>query len=394
MNLDNIINEELDAMIAELAEAAGTGNIETFNYRPVRDDGLYYQVDVVVPERTDKSGNTTPQQTVKFDVTFGKAGNQDEKAISIAFRKTTGSHSDKTGFGVQFKLLATITKIVTEVAERYDPDIFVFSPVKETDVDPSKGNRRMMLYMRYVQSGAGADYDGFIIGNDYAVSVEKKNPSYPIENGYQEPETIQDIITQLSKYHGRYESVLPRNDPDYSLFTMSDYGSMTEEGSHRRRHTISARRFVDWILDNPTVRYVQGRSDPDRTDEPEVYSTPATSTQPVDAPIQRINDPLARHGTGAVGTFQHFMQTQVYGAPRYQPLEPFYNNVKDLEAFGELRADTERQMWNADDQNRGRLQDIIDSIDRLSMAYTQYERENRVNETLNRIVTNLNELLS
>jgi hypothetical protein len=393
MNLDNIINEELDAIISELAEAAGTGSIETFNYRQASSDKLLWEVDVVVPERVDKSGNTTPQSEHVFIVSFSISDRNGEKAMSIAFNRKGRGHHEKTGFGVQFKLLATITKIVQEVAERYNPDIFRFSPVKEDDT--SKGNRRMMLYLRYVKSGAGADYDGFIIGNDAHVSVEKKDPSFPIRNGYQPTEDIQDVVTQLSKYRGEYQSILPPNDPDYAVYRISEYGEMSEQGLGSRKTTISARRFYDWMIDDPAIRYVAGYADPDRSGEPEVISRPdSTSTnEPVDAPIQRINDPMERHGRAPEGTFGHFMQNQVYGAPRYQALEPFYNNVKDLQGFEELKANIERQMWNADDQNRARLQDIINTIDRLTMAYTQYERSNRVNETLNRIVNNLNELL-
>lgn len=395
-NIDDIINEEFDALVAELAEASGGGvGIEPFNYRKTSEDGMRWEVDVVVPERKDRDGNTTPEKQVVFEVTFGNAKRNGETIVSIAFAQKGGSHSTKTGFGVQFKLLATITQIVKEVAGQYNPDIFRFSPVKETDVDPSKGNRRMMLYLRYVESGAGEDYDGFILGDDLSVSVEKKDPSFPISNGYQPKEEIQEVLTQLSKYQGSYESVLPRNDPDYVEYRMSDYGEMYELSSEGRKTTYSARRFYDWMLDDPTIRYVDGAKDPNRSAEPANYSRPAAATtnEPVDAPIQRINDPMARHGNAEAGTFEHFMQNEVYGNPRYEALEPFYNNIKDMATFEALKASSERELWNAPEGERPRLQGIIDAINKLKQAHDRYNRSNTVNETLNNIVDNLNELL-
>ena len=395
MNLNDIINEEFDALIAELAEASGGGvGIEPFNYRKTSSDGSRWEIDVIVPERKDSEGNTTPTKQVIFEVTFGNGERNGETVVSIAFAQKGGSHSTKTGFGVQFKLLATITKIVKEVAAIRNPDIFRFSPVKETDVDPSKGNRRMMLYLRYVESGAGEDYDGFILGDDLSVSVEKKVPSFPIRNGYQPKEDIQAVLTQLSKYHGRYESVLPRNDPDYVEYRMSDYGEMYELSSQGRKSTYSARRFYDWMLDDPTIRYVDGDNDPNRNAEPDNYSRPEpAANEPVDAPIQRITDPMARHGNAVVGTFEHFMQNDVYGNPRYQALEPFYNNIKDIATYEALKASTERELWNATEADRPRLQGIIDAVNKLRAAYDRYNRSNSVNETLNSIVNNLNELL-
>ena len=76
--------------------------------------------------------------------------------------------------GVQFRLLATITKIVKEQVAIYDPNILTFQPVKESG---ESGNRRLSLYMNYVKGGAGEDFDAFILGNKQKVNVEKRNPS-------------------------------------------------------------------------------------------------------------------------------------------------------------------------------------------------------------------------
>lgn len=372
MNIKDIISEEVDSMLTEIVPSE---RIPTFQYEKTNGSGTEYLVHLLVPEKEVNS---------KFIVSFSSSGNQEERGYSLSFKEKGGDYNTKTNFHVQFRLLATIKKIVTEFAAQHAPNSINFQPVKEQDA--TKGNRRLKLYLNYIQGGVGNDFDAFILGDNYAVSVEKKNPSFPIENGYQEPDVIQDIITQLSLHRGVYKTNVPQNDIDYMVFSMADYGDMRVVGNDVHKSTISCRRFVDWMFSEPNLRYVD-RNEP----EPE-HQAYQSRSQSVDAPIQRV-DPTAQHGAGEVGTFQHFMQNDVYGNPRYVELEPFYNTIKDFNGFIQLRENSERQMWNADGRERERLQAIVDAVDKLQQSYLQYNRANNVTETLNEIEKNLLDLI-
>lgn len=380
MNINDIIKEETQYALKEIVTGADS-RIPTYNYNKAS-EGMFV-IDVVEPEK----GIDT-----KFDVTFSSEGNSEEKSYSIAFKQRGGDYNQKTGFGVQFRILATITKIIKEQVAIYDPNVLTFQPVKESG---ERGNRRLSLYMQYVKGGAGEDFDAFIIGGDRKVNVEKRNPSFPIENGYQPPEVIQDILTQLSVYGGHYQTDLYPNDPDFQKFGMSTWGGMyVESTGNRTRGTSSARRFVDWMFSVPDLTYVQGANEPSPYEVP----TDRPTQTGVDAPIQRVSGGDAA-ATAMVGTFQYFLQTQIYGNPAYDILEPFFETVKSMGDFSELRSRAEAGLHAArTPSDTERLQEIIRAIDTLKRNYDEYARRygvSDVNETevLNEIEKNLLELL-
>ena len=102
MNINNIINEETQHLVREIATGADS-RIPTYNYSQASEGR--FVIDVNEPQKNIRAN---------FDVTFSPEGNRDEKTYSIAFKPSSGNYSDKTGMGVQFRLLATITKIVKE----------------------------------------------------------------------------------------------------------------------------------------------------------------------------------------------------------------------------------------------------------------------------------------
>lgn len=383
MNINEIINEETQHVIEEhilsLVEEVRTGisTVPTFPYTKRR-EGMY----IIRIDDDEKDIHTN------FEVTFNNTGNRDEKIYGIAFKEEGGDYNKKTGMGVQFRILSTITKIVTELVREYDPNILTFNPVREDD---KQVNRRLMLYMRYVKTGAGNDFDSFIFGNQVKVNIEKRNPSFPIENGYQEPEMIQNIVTELSLYHGQYISGnIPRNDPNFVTFQMQDFGGMQVRGVENKS-TGSARRFVDWMLDEGDLKYIQGSR------EAQPYQEPTQQQQPTisQAPIQRVS-----HGEpdASIGSFMHFMQSEIYGHPQYDALESYYETAKSIEGWSELK-DRARQsimgLSSMDTANRDRLQDIITAIDMLENRYREYREtyNEEIREALNEVEDALNELL-
>ena len=379
MDIRDIITEETQNVIREIVTGADS-RIPTYNYHQASEGR--FTIDVEEPQKDIHT---------KFDVTFSPEGNTEEKAYSIAFKQQGGDYSQKTGFGVQFRILATITKIVKEQVAIHDPNILTFQPVKESG---ERGNRRLSLYMQYVKGGAGEDFDSFIIGGDKKVNVEKRNPSFEIANGYQQPEVIQDILTQLSVYGGHYQTDLYPNDPDFEKFGMSTWGGMyVESNAGRTRGTSSARRFVDWMFSVPDLSYVQGAQEPDPYRTP---ADPATQTG-VDAPIQRVSG--TDTATAMVGTFQYFLQTQVYGNPDYDILEPFFETVKSIGDFSELRSRANAGLQvSRSTTDTERLTEIIRAIDNLKRKYNDYASMHGTspmdeNQILNEVEKNLLELL-
>jgi len=375
MDIKKIIKEETGNWMNEV-----TMTREPFNYRK-QSDGQYY-IDVVVPE---KNINTV------FTVSFSPTGYNGEKGYSISFKERGGDYSDDTNMGIPFRILATITRVVQEFAKEKDPDVFNFQPVR-TSGDKRGGqqnNRRLKLYANYVKQGAGDKYDGFIVGDNFMMTVEKRNPSFELVNGYQEPEIIQNIVKELTIYQGRYETTdVPRNDPDYRIFSVANYGGFfTSDGSGNSTRTVSARRFVDWLFSEPNVGYVQGIHEPEPYDVPQ----PQQGDEPVDAPIQRIGG--RQFSAAEIGSFQHFLNNNVYGYPDYTELQPFFDSIKTIEKFEELKSKSERQILNTDDNERERLEGIIDAVNKLKQAYEQYERLHE-NSDLNEIENNLLDLLS
>jgi hypothetical protein len=237
--------------------------------------------------------------------------------------------------------------------------------------------------MQYVKGGAGEDWDAFIIGDNYKVNVEKRNPSFPLQNGYQDQETIQDIITQCSVYGGYYEAdEVSRHSTDYQKFSMTSYGDFRIDDNEGAGGTVSARKFVDKIFSNPFVKYVEGSR------EAQPLPRPArTAAQPSgEVPIEPVRRAGAQQAQGMMGTFPHFLQTQVYGNPTYDILDPYFETVKTVSDFDALRdragIAASRAAQRSDVE---RLNGIIEAIDALMAHYNQYRRQYGVNETLNEI---------
>lgn len=387
MDISEIINEETQHVIEQhihsLAEEVRTGRstVPTYPYTE-RSEGRY----VIRIDDEDRDIHTN------FEVGFGRQGDTDERVYSIAFNQEGRSHSNKTGMGIQFRILSTITKIVTELVARYDPNVLTFTPIREEAEERTNkrdtNNRRLMLYMRYVNTGAGDNFDSFIFGNEVKVNVEKKDPSFPIDNGYQDPDVIQQIITDLSLHEGRYETGnIQPGDTNYLSFRIEHFGGMLVRGAENKR-TGSARRFVDWMLDEPDLVFVSASAPrPSRTQQP---AQPSISQQPIE-PIVRT-EPQA-----GIGSFMYFMQTEIYGYPQYDVLETYYERAKSIEDYTELRdMATERvRGLNPNDANHERLQEIISAIDRLENGYREYRDRygDEVNEVLNEVEETLIELL-
>ena len=350
MNIKHIINEETQGILKEIE--TNNSRIPTYPYHKISEGIFLIDVD-------DEQKNIH----VKYRVTFSTEGNAEEKAYSIAFKVDGGDYNTITGFGIQFRILATITKIVKEQVAIYDPNILMFQPVKKAG---ENGNQRLNLYMQYVKGGAGEDFDAFIIGNNYKVSVEKRNPSFEIVNGYQEQQTIQEIITQLSVYGGHYQTDLYPTDPDFEKFSITQFGGMVIQSKNRERGTTSARRFVDLMFSIPDLTYVQGQHEPDP------YQVPVEPTTNGEVPIQRVSGGHMT-STAMVGTFQHFLQTQVYGNPEYDILEPFFETIKSVNDFNELRSRANIGIGAArNDADRERLQEIVTTIDSLKRNFQEY----------------------
>ena len=379
MNIKDIINEETQHTLQEIVTGADS-RIPTYNFYQTSEGR--FTIDV---NESQKNIHT------KFDVTFSPEGNREEKAFSIAFKEQGGDYNTTTGFGVQFRILATITKIVKEQVTIHNPNILTFQPVK---ADGEKGNRRLSLYMQYVKGGAGEDFDAFIIGDNYKVNVEKRNPSFEIVNGYQDQETIQDIITQLSVYGGYYQTDIYPTDPDYEKFEMTSWGGMIASSKRDgQRSTISVRKFVDWMFSAENLTYIQGQH------EPNPYQVPTEPTPTGEVPIQRVSGGHTT-ATAMVGTFQYFLQTEVYGNPEYDALEPFLETVKSLNDFNELRSRANHGLAAArSTADTERLRDIITTIDKLKQNYQDYARRYGTsgldeNEILNEVEKKLLEILT
>jgi len=385
MNVNTIINEEFDNFLNELVPSG----LETFPFEKSNSIGTQYHIRVNIPE---KGINAI------MVVNFGKFGETSDKAYSISFKEADGAYGDRTGFGVQFRLLATISKIVKEFTSIIDPNILSFTPVQKqaTGNKKTSPHQRFRLYMEYVKAGAGEDFDAFVIGDSYAVNVEKRNPSFPLESGYIDPEDIQDIITKLSVYKGYYETVdIPVRDPEYRKFVMSEYNGATMITPQGSTTTISMRKFVDWILNSDYVEYVHGDKDPYR---PEVTQNQAQPQGRTDAPVQRV----VRHSVSGdnvsdneSGDFLQFLERNVYGNQTYDVLDPYIETLKSLRDFEELKNRARQSLTAArTTADRERLLSIIDAVDTIINAFEVYSRGNGgVNEILNEILTEVSNLI-
>jgi hypothetical protein len=381
MNVNDVIHEEFNRFINELIP---TGR-NTFPYEKANESGSQYNIFVDVPERGINA---------VMIVYFNTIGETDDKAYGISFKEKGGSWSDSTGFGVQFRLLATISKIVKELIQQYDPNVLTFSPVTKEATGQKNTSKfqRFKLYMEYVKAGAGDDYDAFIIGDNHTVNIEKKNPSFPLEGGYIEPEDVQDIVTQLSVYNGSYETVeIPENDPDYRKFVMSTYNGGIMRTPRGSKSTISVRKFVDWILNTELVEYVHGDKEPQQVTTPQRQPQPQPQGR-TDAPIQRV----VRNNVSAETSedFVQFLETNVYGNSAYDVLDPYFETMKSPRDFEELKNRARQSLPNArTTADRERLLAIIDAVDRLNNSFQLYNR-NTGDETLNEIINEMNNLLA
>jgi len=379
MNIIDIINNEAEELLLEIVTTGDS--IQTFEYYK-ETDGLYV-VKVVVPE---KNINT------EFTVSFQPVGQTEERAVNLAFKERGGSYNAQTGFGVQFRTLATVTKIVKDAVTENNINIIQFQPVSSSG--DRNGNRRMKLYLQYVKGGAGEDFDVFLFGGDHSASVEKRNPSFGIENGYVEPQQIQDIITQLTVYKGHYETDhLYERDPEFVKFGIRSNDTMIMQNSGGNKTTRSARRFIDWMLSEPDINYVQGYAEPERVDVPQRQRGQSQSQRDYQAPVQRITQP--QQPEGEIGTFLHFLNTEVYGMPAYEILNPYFERIKDLDGFEELRNMANISISRANNTaDLPRLQGIVEAIEKLRNSFSDYQQRHDVNETLNEIEANIKDLLS
>ena len=390
MNILEIINEEFSGFLNEVQPR----NVHAYPYTKVSDTKYRIRID-----DDEKNIHTN------YEVTFSPTGNADEKVVGLSFKEEQGEYNIND-FGIQFRILATVTKIVNDMVRESNPDIITFSPIKQgRKINPKTGkvknvnpNQRLLLYMNYVKEGAGEDFDAFIIGDADRVQVERKNPSYPIENGYVDPETIQDVVTQLSKYGGHYQSgdVGP-NDPNFIKFD-ADYGRMLmSKGGQRVKSTGSIRRFVDWMMDYPELIYVPGRSDPDRDAYRQSSQQAQPSDEPVDRPVRRVGaTPDRPRGQAMIGSFDYFLQNNVYGIDRYAALNDYYEGFKTINDFRDLRSRAQDMISSGlQPREHARLQEVIDTIDMLEREYHVYAREHgsQLDETLNEIEASLKELM-
>lgn len=383
MNVNYIVNEEFESLMNEIR----TGSIQGYPFKKESEGRYAIQID---DDQRDIH--------VVYMVTFSPEGNTDEKIVSVSFKTKQGDYNDITGFGIQFRILATVSLIVKEVVAEHDPNIITFQPVKqESKINPRTGrrknvgtNQRLDLYMNYVKDGAGEDFDAFVFGDGHKVNIEKRNPSFPLENGYQEPDIIQDVITQLSLYGGSYQTAdTPSNDPNFIKFAITRWGGMFTQSQQNNKTTGSARRFVDWMLSIDDLEYIQG----DKEAQP--YEVPSQPQQRRDVPIQRIDNP--QQSQAMVGTFEYFLQSEVYGNSNYEVLRPYFETMKTLNDFEELRTMADHRLYAArTDADRDRLQEIINAVDRIKNTYNVYARRyaDDVNEVLNEVEENLLELLN
>ncbi len=186
------------------------------------------------------------------------------------------------------------------------------------------------------------------------------------------------------------EQMCNPTDPDYATFKMSDWGGMYMESKREgRQTTVSARRFVDWMFSVPNLEYVQGEY------EPNPYEVPQEPTTRGEVPIQRVTQPQTP--TAMIGTFQYFLQAEVYGNPEYEALEPFFETIKSMNDFNELRSRAQAGLQAArTTADTERLQEIIKAIDNLKRNYNEYAARygtSEMDEVLNEVEIKLLELL-
>ena len=376
MDIKLIINEEVTGWLDEVG-----GTREPFPYEKVKDGNGYVQYDfrVEVPE---KNYNKT------YEVTLYNLGNPEEIGYSISFDEKGRGYSS-TNLGQPLRIMATVSAIVKEFVAERQPDVLSFAPTREGRDFDNDTNRRLHLYHRFVKQGAGGQYEGYVVGKERMMTVEKRDPSFELVMGIQSPETIQNIVKDLTLYGGRYVTPdLDRNDPEYKEFIVaSSLGTnklAVRDGTGRSKTTGSATKFVDWVLTEGDVVYVEGDEEPTRRTEPEPES--------VDAPIQRIGGNQGSIGVAPTGTFQHFLNNHVYGQRDYRVLQPFLRGMDSIEKFDDLKSKAERQLWTADETERERLQDIVTAVNKLRRTYDSYESSQN-HRRLNEIESNLLDLI-
>jgi len=135
MNIVQVINEEFDNFMNEIEI---TERIPTYPFQAVADDR--YRIHVSEPEKNID---------VYYIVSIGKSSNE-ENSYGLSFKVEGGDYYDVKNFGVQFRLLATISKVVKDFISKHQVDILRFQPVKKSGTQLKGGrsdSQRMMLYM-------------------------------------------------------------------------------------------------------------------------------------------------------------------------------------------------------------------------------------------------------
>ena len=388
--INDIINEEFNGFLNEIV----VGNVPAYNFEQVNDEK--YRIFVEEPKRD-------PPLSAKFEVSIRQTSHT-EKVYTLSFREEGGDYASKTGWGVQFRILATITKITKEFAEKYDVNIITYQPVAtDNKYNEKTGNKKNVdtnqrgkLYMEFVKGASGDEFDGFSFKKGRHVNLEKTHPSYPIKNGVQDADDIQEVITQLSDYEGYYEIAdIAHNDPNYVQFRIYATSMYMQTGDGERKNTSSARRFYDWMLDYPELEYIQGDNEPnrvdvDRTPPPEHHRNRQATIQPVTGSSPT---PIAH---AEIGSFQYFLQNEIWSNPDYAILSPYFETAKTVESFDELKQKAHYGLRTAHTNNdTGRFLDIINAIDNLKRQHERYLEVHgtNMNEILNEVEKDLLNLL-
>lgn len=391
MSIDNIINEEFSNFLNEIE----IGNVPAYKFE--QQTPTKYRMFIEEPDRT-------PAISARFEVTFHEVS-RDQHVWSLAFREESGNYDTQTGFGVQFKTLATVSKVVKDFLDKNEVNVINFQPVvtgnkynprtgRKKNVDP---NQRLKLYMEFVKAGAGDEFDAFSFKDGKHVNIERTNPSYPIQNGVQDPDEIQDMITQLSSNEGYFESSdVGSNDPNYAMFKIVGNSLYMGTGNGERKSTYSARQYYDWMLDYPALEYVQGNYNPNRVTAPDRPDQQHVSRQATVQPVGGSTSQPQPIAHAEMGTFQHFLQSEVWGNPDFEILSPYFESAKTIESFDELRDRAEFGLSAArSSADTERLQGIIRAIDGVKQNYQTYldVYGSNVNEILNEVKKTLLDLL-
>ena len=229
MDINNIINEEFNDFLDEIIL---NKDLPTFKYENIRADESSWRYRFWFVD--EKKGLNVPF------IVFLHA-KSDGKTWEIAFKPEDGDYETKTKFGSQFKLMATITKIIKEFIDNTQPNLLKFSPV---DGDAKRGK----LYMEYVKGSIGNEWDYFNVGEKYYIERKINNIN---------PELIQKILNKLHMDGGKYETVniTPWNE-GYGRFGLSHHQQFSIVTHNADIDSYSPRTFVAYMLKVNTAELV------------------------------------------------------------------------------------------------------------------------------------------